>query len=254
MLSDIETNFWIIQLITVSSVYFTTYLLGLVIIIWDIRVNYTRKGVHFLMFFLPPIVQAAFPYETSVVTFILGCMIILMVFLPFMKGIRSRLPFFETAFKSFDRPEDRPHTLMWATTQIAGIYIAVLIVIAMFLPYERMTLIAITTIVASIGDGLAEPIGVRFGRHKYNVKAFCSNRTYTRSIEGSCCVLITGVCAIVSMQQNLNEVEFIIALLIIPIVLTLTEALSPHTWDGPFIMLAGGVSTIAVIEVAEIWA
>ena len=120
--------------------------------------------------------------------------------------------------------------------------------------YERIALISITAIVASIGDGLAEPIGVRFGKHKYNVKALFSEKIYSRSIEGSLCVFLTGVFSVIFMHDNLNSLEFFFALIIIPLALTLTEAFSPHTWDGPFIVLAGGASTVVVIELAKFFA
>lgn len=33
---------------------------------------------------------------------------------------------------------------------------------------------------------------------------------------------------------------------------TLAEAFSPHTWDGPFLYLAGGVSTVLVLELSSL--
>jgi phytol kinase len=42
----------------------------------------------------------------------------------------------------------------------------------------------------------------------------------------------------------------LLALGIVPVTMTLAEALSPHTWDGPFLYLVGGVSLIAVLELS----
>jgi len=41
-------------------------------------------------------------------------------------------------------------------------------------------------------------------------------------------------------------------LLIIPIAMTLAEAFSPHTWDGPFLSLVGGSSTVGVLEISQL--
>ena len=77
-----------------------------------------------------------------------------------------------------------------------------------------------------------------------------SKKTYYRSIEGSLCVFLTGIFSVIFMHDHLNDMEFIFALAIMPLALTLTEALSPHTWDAPFIWLMGGLTTIVVIELA----
>lgn len=37
--------------------------------------------------------------------------------------------------------------------------------------HEKAALIYITVLVAGIGDGLAEPVGVRFGRHPYRARS-----------------------------------------------------------------------------------
>jgi len=42
---------------------------------------------------------------------------ILVTFLIFIKPVRDKSPIIATAFRSFDRPEDRPFTLLWFTSQ-----------------------------------------------------------------------------------------------------------------------------------------
>jgi phytol kinase len=46
--------------------------------------------------------------------------------------------------------------------------------------------------------------------------------------------------------------QFVLALAIIPLAMTLAEAWSPHTWDGPFLYLAGGASTVATLELSRL--
>ncbi|MDQ5849420.1 MAG: hypothetical protein M3544_10715, partial [Pseudomonadota bacterium] len=143
-----------------------------------------------------------------------------------------------------------PYTLLWLTTQIFATYVVLLVMLVWLQRYDKVPLIYITVLVAAIGDGLAEPIGVRFGRHTYRTRALFTDRAYTRSLEGSACVFFSAVLAIGLMRQQLEPIEFVLALLIVPLAMTLAEAWSPHTWDGPFLYLAGGASTVAVLELA----
>ncbi|MFV2058354.1 MAG: hypothetical protein ACC707_17955 [Thiohalomonadales bacterium] len=165
--------------------------------------------------------------------------------------IRLRSEFISTVFAAIDRPEDRPYTLLWVSTQVMATYIVLIIMLAWLSSYDMTVLIYITVLIAGIGDGLAEPVGVRFGKRKYQVRALFTDRKYTRSIEGSLCVFLSGILAIILLQEQLTFNQFYLSLLIIPIVMTLAEAFSPHTWDGPFLYLAGGSSTIAMIEISQ---
>ncbi|MCF6203524.1 MAG: hypothetical protein L3J59_07625 [Methylococcaceae bacterium] len=53
-----------------------------------------------------------------------------------------------------------------------------------------------------------------------------------------------------SFQQSLTSEQFILALAILPITMTLTEAFSPHTWDDPFLYLMGSAATIFILEIS----
>lgn len=112
-------------------------------------------------------------------------------------------------------------------------------------------LISITWLIAGIGDGLAEPVGVRFGKRTYKVYALFTDRKYTRTLEGSLCVFLSGILAVALHIEVLNQQQLILAMLIIPIAMTFAEALSPHTWDGPFLYLVGGASTVLVLEIGQ---
>jgi len=107
-------------------------------------------------------------------------------------------------------------------------------------------LLLIPILINGLGDGLAEPIGVRFGKHHYQTRALFSQRTYTRSLEGSACVFISAVLAILLFADQFSQLQLVIALTIIPPIMTLTEAISPHTWDSPFLYLIGGLLVIGV--------
>ena len=135
-----------------------------------------------------------------------------------------------------DRPGDRPHTLRWLFTQ----YIACIVVVAIFSvilsDYGYMELIVLIVPLALIGDGLAEPIGVRVGKHKYRAYALFSKKKYHRTLEGSAAVLIASVFVLLFFQGHFTTPEFIVALIIVPLTITVAEAIAPHTWDQPFLL------------------
>jgi phytol kinase len=221
--------FWLNELARTAVLFLTAYGLGVWVKRTGIRVNYTRKIMHFVILLFPMALAAVFPYEASLFTVVASGLVFIASLGLFTRPLRERSSIVATAFGSFDRPEDRPFTLLWLSTQLLATY-AVLVVMLLWLGrYEKATLIYITVLVAGIGDGLAEPVGVRFGRHTYSTRALFTDRRYTRSLEGSACVLA-----------------------IIPLAMTLAEAWSPHTWDGPFLYLAGGASTVATLELSRL--
>jgi len=100
-------------------------------------------------------------------------------------------------------------------------------------------LILIPILVYGIGDGLAEPVGVRFGRIRYNAYALFTNRKYFRTIEGSAVVFLTSLVVVLFYASYFSQVQFIAALIAIPVGMTLAEAFSPHTWDSPIMFFVG---------------
>ena len=161
-----------------------------------------------------------------------------------------RSSFLATVFAAIDRPEDRPYTLLWVSTQVLATYIVLILMLWWLSLYDMETLIYITVLIAGIGDGLAEPVGVRFGKRKYTTYALFTNRTYVRTIEGSLCVFASGLLAVFLLHEHLSTSQMLLALLIIPASTTLAEAFAPHTWDGPFLYFAGGASTVLMLELA----
>jgi len=115
------------------------------------------------------------------------------------------------------------------------------------LDFEEGTLLVFVAIIINgIGDGLAEPVGIRFGKHKYKTRALCTNRTYTRSYEGSACVWLSAYLGVLIAISAFTTTQFIIALIVIPPFSTLAEAFSPHTVDAPALFLVV-LGTIAII-------
>ena len=152
-------------------------------------------------------------------------------------------------FDSFDRPEDRPNTLLWLSTQ--NIFTAVVLVpfVSLWSSWNVSSFIFVPLIVITFGDGLAEPIGVYFGKHKYKARALCTMKEYERSFEGSLCVYISTVAILAILYHQFTNVEFLINLSIVPICVTITEAFAPHTWDNPLLILvSSGIISLVHIN------
>jgi phytol kinase len=246
------TSFWINQLFLTTILYLSSFLLGIVVEKKGIKVNYTRKTIPFILMFTSSLLAQAFPYTATPITTIIFTCFFLLWMGSMSHAFRSRIAFLNICFKSIDRPEDRPFTLLWFSTQTAVAYVIFLIMHAWLDSYDRSILLQITIIVSGIGDSLAEPVGVRFGKRKYETKALFTDRTYTRSYMGSLCVFSSAVAGIVLLQDYMTVTQFLLALLLMPVCLTLTEAKSPHTWDQPFLMLAGGILTVMIIELSAL--
>ena len=116
----------------------------------------------------------------------------------------------------------------------------------LFERYGILDLLLIPILINGIGDGMAEPIGVRFGKHKYNVHALFSKKKYVRTLEGSACIFITSIVVIAAHYFYFTQIQFAFAIMIIPALMTLAEAFSPHTWDTPFLFFVGFVSLFLI--------
>ena len=216
---------------------------------FNVKVNYTRKINHFAIFFLPVFIDQQFNAETftDFIYLAISAMITTTSLLAFYEPIRKAIPPFQLMFEGFDRPEDRPHTLTWLWSQFAAGFAVMLPMIWLCGQWGLESLVLIPILINVIGDGLAEPVGVRFGTHKYKTRALFTNKEFVRTLEGSACVLITGFIVILMHIEYFSTIQFILAMLLIPIIMTLTEAYSPHTWDTPFLMFTGYASVMLIM-------
>jgi phytol kinase len=101
------------------------------------------------------------------------------------------------------------------------------------IPQELMYMTILTT---TLGDGLAEPVGVRFSKHKYAVKGFLSIRHFTAALEGNLVVYFFALILALFFIQNFHGVGWAMMVILFPLAMTLTVK-SPHTWDTHFCFL-----------------
>jgi dolichol kinase len=242
----LQPGYWSLEFTKVLVLYTIAFLCGLLVIRLGVRVNYTRKINHFALFFIPVFLGTLFSHQQTLATVATTGLVLMGSLGLYVAPVRERVPVVATMFASFDRPEDRPYTMLWLQTQIAAGYLVVIPLVVLFARQGMPELMLIPILVNGIGDGLAEPVGVRFGRHRYRVRPLNGGGSYTRSLEGSACVLVTGIITILLFRDAFTVPQFWAAMLTIPIGMTLAEAFSPHTWDTPFLFLTGGVLLLAI--------
>jgi len=156
--------------------------------------------------------------------------------------MRRRVKWFAYAYVSWDRIEDRPYSMRY--DQIEDILRFAIYLPFMILFGKASAIVLIPNLVNQFADGLAEPVGMRFGKHKYRARAiwydgkFWSGR-FVRSLEGSAAVFIVTLIILLFYGSYFTTGQYIALLLVFPLLMTVTEAISPHTGDGPLIALVG---------------
>jgi len=242
----IALAFFVNQVLKLAILYTVQFCTGLLVKHKGMKVNYTRKINHFVLFFIPLFLDQSFAYEESFVFFALGAVAAVLSLAIYIEPIRNKVSPIATMFTSSDRPEDRPHTLFWLTTQLAAGYMVLLPMIVLFYYNDLMAWIFLPVLINGIGDGLAEPIGVRYGRNSYTVQALFSSKKYVRTLEGSACVFLATILIVAFFHATFTPGQLVAALIVLPLLMTLAEAFSPHTWDTPFLFLVGYLTLFGI--------
>lgn len=192
------------------------------------KTGYTRKLYHFAIFLVAGLVQVAFGYEGTIVY---GSSVSLIILYAVWRGTGN--VFFEAMAREKDAPRRAWFILApYAATLSGG-------VLANFLFPAPIP--AFGYLVTGFGDAVAEPIGTRFGRHKYRVPSRRDVPAY-RSLEGSAAVFIGSLTALLlaCALTGLSLPASLGACLALAAVATLAEAVSPHGWDNFVLQLVSG--------------
>jgi len=213
------------------------------------KVNYTRKLQHFAAYMVPLVLKGT---EHGPLALAWGDWFTLLGFLILIKPLRERSRFFMLQFNSLDRPEDRPNTLNWI---VAGNIVPGLICIVFFrwlyASAGQQDLSYIFIMITGVGDGLAEPVGIAWGKHKYWTRGIFSERAYRRSWEGSACVFLSCIIFCEMFWYTFeNPWQHWVAMILLAPTMTYDEAKSPHTIDSPFLMSLGGFELLAVTHIS----
>jgi len=270
-----NTRDLLLNLLLLSTLFIAVGVLaGVLAVKTHINVGYTRKSLHFASFFLPFAVNVVIPTQNHYSITMLKFWIILVVYVLATKPARRVIYPSLLMFRAIDRPSDRPRTLQWLVTQYlcsSVIVIALKTYWASLEEYDSDHLIMILVLVNGLGDGLAEPVGVKFGKHKYTARTlffdgelcrraergrelfngalYCSN-AFSRSLEGSSVVYLVSLLSVLGFYNSFaSTTQVVLAALFLPPIMTLTEAFSPHTLDSPFLFLIGGLVLTAILFV-----
>lgn len=198
-----------------------------------VRTGYTRKTFHFLIFGTAALLQ--WRLGSSAVC-LFGAMCSLVVFYAVWRGPGHLL------YEAMARERDEPHRTFFIlvpyfTTLAGGLAANIL-----FGPFAIAGYL-----VAGLGDAIGEPVGARFGRHRYRVPSR-SAVPATRSFEGSAAVLVMSAVALVLAAAASPHIALgpfgLLRIAAIAAVSALTEAVSPHGWDN---------ATMQVVPAALAW-
>jgi phytol kinase len=146
-----------------------------------LRANDTRKIFHFTIFTAAGVLQAV--WGTPAVN-LLGGIVALQIAWLLARGDGN------VFFEGLARDEDRPHRgfyilLPFLATGAGGILSSWL--------FGRACIVGF--LVTGWADAIAEPLGIRFGRHRYRVPSLRKGVSTQRSVEGSLGVLVASFMA-----------------------------------------------------------
>ncbi len=198
-----------------------------------VRTGYTRKIFHFLIFGT----AAALHWRLGTPAVCLfGGMCSLVVFYAVWRGPGHLL------YEALAREKDEPHRTFFIlvpyfTTLAGGLAANIL-----FGPFALAGYL-----VAGLGDAIGEPVGARFGRHRYRVFSR-SSVPATRSREGSAAVFLMSAAAFALAAAASPAIVLgpwgWLKLGVLAALAALTEAVSPHGWDN---------ATLQVVPAALAW-
>ncbi len=185
----------------------------------QVRTAYTRKVFHFLVFTMASVVHQRW-HLPGVVVF--GGVVSVFVFFAVWRG--DGHPWYE----ALARPSDAPHRTLfilvpWFTTALGGF------VSNVFFPGFA----SIGYLVCGWGDAVGEPVGSRWGGHRYRVPSFSGVKA-ERSLEGSLAVFLVGSsAAIVGLLAQGSLIPTAIGVgIACGLAGALVEAISTHGLDN----------------------
>lgn len=206
----------------------SSFLAGYLKLKKGVKTNYTRKVFHVINF------------TYAAIIFLIGGTVAVLIFGAFGIGamvVCMILPEGHILLEGLAREQDEPHRklyiiLPFIATAIAGI-----------LDNQFFTRFAVVGyLVSGWGDAAGEPVGVRWGKHRFKVPSLFGVEC-TRSIEGSVGVF---VCSLIGAMIALH-IAAVPAPLSIPIALfaagggTMVEAYSSHGLDNFTVQLSSTV-------------
>jgi phytol kinase len=190
-----------------------------------VRAPYTRKVFHFLIFSAATLVQLGWGLGGTVVY---GSTVAMIVVAAVLKG--DGFAFYE----AIARPSDAPRRSLFVIVPLVTTALGGVLANLFFPAWAHIGYAAVAW-----GDAIGEPVGARWGRHRYTVPSI-GGVSATRSVEGSASVFLASAaaCAIVLLAGGIDPPSALAGAAIIGTITTLVEAISHHGMDNLTIQLA----------------
>lgn len=166
-----------------------------------------------------------------------GAVLLMFVFLTC--GLKDYRPF-RWWFAANTRPSDAPHERLFFWSSWLVSMAALLLADLLFLDM-RVTRTA--ALLVGLADGLAEPVGVRWGRRRYAVRWLPGTKPAVRSVEGSAVVALASFVIVMGCYWDTADGSLLLeGATLIAVLLMAVEAWSPHGWDNFTIPVAAALS------------
>ena len=204
----------------------------------DWKTGYTRKTLHFLIFF------------TAVGLHIWGGMpavnilgLGMGIFVLFSVRAGDGNFFFESMAREKDHPRRGYFIVVpYLTTAAGGLFSNLLFGGCAIMGYA----------LCGAADAIAEPVGVRFGKHKYKVPSLRKVTVAERSLEGSFSILVVSLALSLLLFVYLYQFPFakaVIASTVLSLVIVFVEAISFHGADNLTIQVAASGLTYLFLKI-----
>ena len=191
-----------------------------------VKTGYTRKTFHVLTFLTAVCVQVAWGLP---VLCLYGAAVSCVLAYAVARGAGHPL------YEAIAREQDAPHRTYYVVVPYFATLAGGLMSNALFGHAA-----VVGYLVGGMGDAAGEPVGTRWGRHRYNVPSWGGVRV-TRSVEGSAGVLVFSLVAVVvgvGLIPELHLTQRSAWLLpLVAVCCALLEAASPHGWDNATMQL-----------------
>lgn len=191
-----------------------------------IKDGYTRKIFHFVAFISIAMYLRYAPLDITIIFLAAGTMYITIAC---FSG--NDFLWFDGIARKSDAPNEALYVVLPMISTICGLFISFIL---FGHPFVEIGMLCV-----AIGDAIAEPIGVRFGKHKYNVPSFIGSSS-KRSLEGSISVLLA--CTFIIFFSIYDG----IVSLLIGITLSIVEAISPRGLDNFTVLIVSSMCLWAI--------
>lgn len=201
-----------------------------------VRTGYTRKTFHILIFSSVVILNQLGGLP---IVCLFGGMTTFVIAFALIKG--EGYPLYEAMAREKDAPYRTYFIVVpYFATLIGGIASNMLVGPIAIVGY----------LVGGLGDAAGEPVGTRWGKHKYTPPTFSSFKS-TRSYEGSLGVFLISILAIIFAVTFAPQLSFNLkALVMIPLIgftSAAVEAVSPHGWDNATMQITPSLLAFALL-------